>query len=875
MRIDELVRRLFHLFRRERVTEELEEEMRLHLELRADANRRAGMGAGDAESAARRRFGNRGALQMDSRDAWGLRTLESFAERFRHAFRSFRRRPLFFAVSTLTLGVALAFSTSVFSLVDGFKHPPNPFPEPDRTFWLQWYGAGDPVHPGATGDQMIEAVRRVDAFDGLASSGIEFKRVRAGDQEGLRTIAPVSPNFLRVLRVRPRIGRDFGAGDARLTDAVIVSDRLWRASFQNRPAIGGATISVEDRTYTVIGVMPRGMSYAGPFRDADVWRLGGAGEAQGGAACCFLSAHLRPGAQQKSAYAQLATIAAQLTHTFGQVGGRVYGFTLNDLRPPSRQLDAGHVAMLLAAFCTLFVACANIAALMLARAVARRRDLALRLSLGATQRSLAFEQLAEAAVLAVSGGAAGLLFTVWAGAAIGRAIPPEARWIAMLDPHWSGSLFAMVFGALACVVVLTGALPAWQVSRIEPMEPLKEASGGSTGRTAHRMKVVVATEFAAALVLLVGASLGVRSALRIARFDFGFDPGALIGASGRFVYRWDLNLFHWPDAASALLPRVLASPGIVSATTIAAGQPEHNQIYSDVTTGGSPPILAGSYLIVGARFFETTRIRLLRGRDFQEGDAVRGAVIVDERAVPALFPDGKVIGRRVKFGSPEGPAPWLEVIGVAKRADLVFPSSPDGPRWPPIYASVPHQDPRMWQIIARSSGDVRQAALRLDRTLNSLLPASAPADVEPFDASYQNLVRSVGINMKLFGALGIASLLLTATGLFAVLAYTVHQRLREFGVRVALGAQAGHLLRLVLKDGAEMALAGTGVGAFGAMAVIALGVPISGPLYGIEPTDVVALIVAEGVLLLVALAACAVPAVRAMRADAVEILRAN
>jgi putative ABC transport system permease protein len=280
-------------------------------------------------------------------------------------------------------------------------------------------------------------------------------------------------------------------------------------------------------------------------------------------------------------------------------------------------------------------------------------------------------------------------------------------------------------------------------------------------------------------------------------------------------------------------------------------------------------------LVVGARFFETTRIRLLRGRDFQEGDAVRGAVIVDERVVAALFPDGKVLGRRVKFGSPEGPAPWLEVIGVAKRADLAFPRDPDGPRWPPIYASISHQDPRTWQIIARSSGDVRQAVLRLDRTLNSLLPASAPAHVEPFDASYQNLVRSVGINIKLFGALGLASLLLTATGLFAVLAYTVHQRLREFGVRVALGAQPGRLLRLVLRDGGEMALAGTGVGAFSAMGVIALGVPISGPLYGIEPTDAVTLIVAEGVLLVVALAACAVPAVRAMRADAVEILRAN
>src|SRR3990172_9239091 len=796
--------------------------------------------------------------------------IREIASALARAARSFRRRPAFFAISTLTLALALAFATSVFSVVDGFKHPPNPFPEPDRTFYAQWWGARDKAHPGATGDQLLEAVRRVAAFDGVASSGVEFKTVRAGDGENQRIVALVSPDFFRVLRVRPRIGRTFTNDDTRAADAVVVGDDFWRTTFQNRASLDGATITIENRTYFVIGVMPRGFAYAGPFQ-ASVWRLRAAGDA---AACCFLSAHLRPGAQRRTADAQLATLAAQLTQTF-RVEDRPYGFTLHDFLPKPRALGAGHLAMLTTALCTLFVACANIAALMLARAVARRRDLALRLSLGATRRTLALEQVAEATLLGAAGAAAGVVLSVWGSAAIARAIPPEMRWLAMLDPQWSARLFGIVLGVVVLAIVLTGLLPAWQVSRIQPMEPLKEASAGTTGRTAHRMKFVVAAELAAALFLLVPAVLGTRSAIRVARFDFGFDPRPLIAAEGRFVYRWDLDRFHWADAASALLPRVQATPGIASATTLAVGHPEHNQVFSDITTGGPPPILAGSYVIAGPRFFETTQIRLLQGRDFQEGDAVRGAVILDERAVPALFPDGKALGRRVKLGSPEGPAPWLEVIGVAKRADLAFPTDPDGPRWPPIYASIEHQDNRSWQILARASGGVGAATLRLDRDLNSLLPPAARARVVPYSAAYERLVRLVSINTKLFAGLGSASLVLAAIGLFAVLAYTVHQRMREFGVRVALGAQRADLLRLVLTDGAEMALAGTGVGAIAVLVGVGLQLPIAGPLYGVEPTDPVALIVAEAVLMVVALGACLVPALRAMRADPVEVLRAT
>jgi ABC-type lipoprotein release transport system permease subunit len=226
------------------------------------------------------------------------------------------------------------------------------------------------------------------------------------------------------------------------------------------------------------------------------------------------------------------------------------------------------------------------------------------------------------------------------------------------------------------------------------------------------------------------------------------------------------------------------------------------------------------------------------------------------------------------LGGDDGVAPWLEVIGVARAADLYLPQYLDeGPRWPPIYSSVGDHDKRQWQVVARVAGNAPAVALRVNRALNSVLPGSAAADVAIFSSNYDKFMHTNRSLMRAFLSVGIASLALAAAGLFAVMSYMVNQRMREFAVRIAIGAQRGHLWKVVLRDAADMALGGTAIGAFGGFfAGSLLG---GGGLYGVNPTDVISLVAAEVVLLAVALGVCIVPALRASRADPVEILRAS
>jgi predicted permease len=798
--------------------------------------------------------------------------IRDLAAAFAGAARSFRRRPAFFAISTISLGLAFGFATTVFGVVDSVLHAAVPYADPDRTFTLFWWGARDKAHPGATSDEMDEAVRAIPAFDGVANSTLWFNAMlQAGERGEHRIVARVAPNFFSVTGTRQRLGRLFADDDARIGNSIVVSDAIWRAYFDDRASIGRAELSIDGKILSVIGVMPRGMNHANQY-DADLWVPMAPGDTLPPG---FPTVHLRPGVTQKTAEAQLATLAARLTQQY-HVEARPYGFRLASLRPQPGRLGTGDRMLLAAAFGILFIACANVATMMLARAVARRRDLALRLSLGARTRTLVLDQLAEVLLLALAGGIAGMMVAFWGIAGATHAVPPEMRWLLMLDPHWSWRFFWLVLASAGGAAVLTGLLPAWQVSRIQPMEPLKESSGGTTGRTAHRIKFVVVAELATSLALLFGACLLGRSTLYLAAFDYGFDPRPIVTVSGRLTYRWDVERFQKRfgpvDPLSVLLPRVESMRGVESASVMGTGHPDRSQVFSDETTGIAP-LLAGSYIIGGAHFMRTMGLRMLRGRDFEPGDEAQGAVILDERAVPILFPGGRAIGRRVRFGGDDGGAPWLLVIGVARASDGLTPRNADGSlRWPPIYASVARTNAREWGIVARVPRGAPGVLVELDRELNAVLPASARARVASFSADRDRTLRFGGFMAGLFATLGAAALALAAAGLFAVLSYAVNQRMREFGVRVALGAQRRDVLALVFRDGAEMALAGTGLGALGGFVV---GTLMANALYRVEPTDVVSLLVAEAVLLLVTLGGCLAPALHATRADPIEALRAT
>ncbi len=785
------------------------------------------------------------------------------------ASRLVRRRPAFFAIGTLTLGLALGFATTMFGLVDGARHPAVPFDDPDRTFSIHWYVVGDKVHPPASDEELYAAFAGVPAFDAVTHHKLKFPFMQVGDQvpkSAHAAVAMVPTEFFRVTGVRPRLGRTFAPDEASRGNSVIVSDDFWRTWFENRSAIAKEEISIGDQVYHVVGVMPKGMVHAGPY-DVDLWTPLAAGDSGWWGRP---TAHLRTGATRAAAEAQLASLAARLTETF-HVEARPYRFELAPLRADKRGLGGPYIVLLVLASAILLIACSNITTLMLARAIARRRDLALRLALGAKTRTLVLEQLAESGVLTFGGCIAGLMFAFWGIGLLTHAVPEDMRWIMMLQPHWTPGLFALIVTAITATTLVTGLLPAWQVARIQPMEPLKESSGGTTSRGSSRVKFLVAAELALSLTLLIGATLFARSTLSLGEFKFGFDTSKVLSASGYYVYRDAITALHSDNAVSVLLPRVEAVEGIESATSLAIGHPQRAQIFSDVMAGVAP-MLANDYMIVGPHFVRTLGLQLLKGRDFQAGDEVQGAVIIDERALPILFPGGTAIGHSIRLGGDDSGAPWLRVIGVAKAADMYLPKDGQAPRWPPIYASIVHKDQRQWQVIARVSGNAPAGAVRVSRALASFVPPNARLTVTTFATDFQQMMRVNNFTARLLAAIGLSSLALAAAGLFAILSYTVNQRMREFAVRVAIGAQRRHILQLALRDAVEMALAGTAFGAFGGLF---LGQKFGGSLYGIQSTDVWSLIIAESILLAVALCAATVPALRAMRADPVEVLRAT
>jgi putative ABC transport system permease protein len=802
--------------------------------------------------------------------------LREFTTSLAGAVRSMRRRPAFFIVSTVTLGIALGFATTILGVVEKFQHPPMPFDEPDRTFEVHYWGGGDRVHPGAPREEILSAIERIPAFS--AVTNVKFhpdaqSSVYVGDRAVFQrfqgAVAAVPSNFFRVIGVRPRLGRTFADDEGARGNSVIVSDDIWKKFFEDRSAIGNAELTVEGQVYSVVGVMPAGMNEPSTW-STGVWLPLVPGDSE---SFWFPDVRLRAGATRAAAEAQLAALAARLNSQYRPGVARKYGLEMHPLRREAKSLGGFYLALIGIVLCILTIASANITTLMLARAVARRRDLALRLSLGAGTRTLVLDQLAESTVLAFSAGTAGIMFAFWGIGTVTHFVGGEVGWLTTLAPTWSWRFFATSFGAAGFVALLVGSLPALQVARIQPMEPLKESSGGTTGRGARRVQMLVAFELAVSLSLLMATALFARSTLLLGDFQFGFNASHVLSVRGNLVYKWNADKLGTENPVGIMLPRVAAMEGVVSASTLATGHPERSQVFSDRTVGIAP-MLVEDYLIAGPQFMRTMGIALVAGRDFEPGDDVRGAVILDERAVAILFPDGKAIGHTVRLGSDDGVAPWLEVIGISRKADLYLPKYlSDGPRWPPIYASSGEHNTREWEVVARVTGNAPAASVRINRALNALLPPGiAQATVTPFSSDFDARMSAGLSNMRVFLSVGIASLALAAAGLFAVMSYMVNQRMREFAVRVAIGARGAHLWRLVLRDAAQMALAGTALGAFGGFVA---GSMFGDALYGVESTDVTSLIIAELVLLAVSFGVCVIPALRATRADPVEILRAS
>jgi putative ABC transport system permease protein len=802
----------------------------------------------------------------------------------RSASRSLRRAPGFVAIAALSLGAALGLSTSVFALIDSMRHPESPYARVDQlyTITLRLFAAGPGGSMPTTRD-VAEALAGLRGVAARSSARYDFTPVEFPDGGERRGILYTRPGFFEVLGVQPRIGRLWTAEDAARGDVAVVTDALWRRRFNNRSRVNGATLEVGDNEYKIIGVMPPRAEFS-EASGQDIWIPDPAPDTTGAAMPVM---RLTGGsADTLLVQQQLNELCRRWTRQFLTANQRPYSGRLVSLRPDPLALQDYHKAMIGAAVCVLLIACANVAALMLARGIVRRRDYALRLALGAGRSDVAREVVVEVAVLAVVGCVVGALVASWAVGLITRATPAELHWQGFVQPQWSVRVFGASAFAVLVSIAIAGGFPAWQASRTDPMGSLKENSGGTIGRAGTRFRWLVMAELALAMMLVMGASLMIKSAVRMAEYDFGYDARSLLAVDAyipnRYIVngnRMVINKDTLTDSAKVrvnteIFARIAAIPGVRSATQYTGCGLKNGVVTTDRTVeGGKAGYVPTSCHAGSAGMIATIGVPMAAGRDFIEGDDAKGAIILNERTARLLYPHENAVGRTLKLGDLASSNPWLPIVGVVRNYDPGFNWFPEaGPDTSQqMYAMLPASRANISEMLVRPEARAKGVEPALWKTLRTTLPPHSYWRVSPWVQQYQEGVRSEQFLSILFTLLGVASLLLGAAGLFSVISYIAGQRNREFAVRIALGATKSNVLNLVMKEALVMALGGTAVGAGLGMWA---GFLLWNKMWGVYPVDAQALIAGETTLLLVTMLACLLPALRATKANPVDVLRA-
>jgi putative ABC transport system permease protein len=796
----------------------------------------------------------------------------------RHALRMLVRTPAFSAVAIMTFAVGIGVNTAVFSVVNSVLLRPLPYPDADRIAMVWVDNTRERIKEDINSYPNYRDWRdQNSSFAHLAGyAEAAFALTGAGEPERLFG-AEVTTNFFDVMGIKPIAGRLFTeANEVEGRDAVIViSHGLWQRRFGGAADVIGRTITLSTRPHEIIGVMPRELRWP---EGAELWKplapAQGLREARGSFWLPVIG-RLRPDITVQQAQTEMSGISARLAEQFPPnrgYGANVVGFREQLVGSIERPLAVLMASVLF----VLLIACANLANLMLGRTAARRRELAVRTALGAGRARLVRQIVTEALVLAMIGGTAGVLMAYWATgffvALAGESIPGANQ--VRLDARVLA--FALAIATIAAL--LAGLLPALHASRAAVGDVLREGGrqGGPAGSRRTR-SVLVAAEVALALVLLTGAGLLLQTLWGMQRVDRGFQ----IDRIGMATVSLPGGAYRTPDAVRAfyarLLEKVRALPGVESAS-LASG------VLQPLITNSAGFAFEGKPLppqeqrpeypfeSVSPGFFETIGATIVRGRAFTEQDTAQApfAVIVNETLANSVWPGEDPIGRRLKPGDGTNPqAPWLTVVGVVKdlrRADVKRHIRPE------IYFSSLQRTRGTQIIVFRSAGDPATVMPSIRREVHALDPQLPIFRVTTLRAELANTLRQPRFQATLLGGFAIIALLLASIGIYGVTSHAVSQRTQEVGIRMAMGAQRSSVRALMLRQHVMPALAGIAIGLAGAFALSRF---LSSLLYGIGAVDPLTYGAVTVALLMVAVAACWIPASRAMRVDPLVALRAD
>lgn len=791
----------------------------------------------------------------------------------RRAVRSLRRSPGYTATAIGSIAVGLALATATFAFVRTVTQPSVWFPDPERIFYER-LRFGDPRNRPSAGDR-VALLRTLPGIEHLAVvrparlGEIELSRMRYA------TTQAVTPEYWSIYPIRPVLGRMPTEQDIVEGRSILVSEQLWKQEFPAGAGLKDAKLRIGDRNFDVIGVLPIVMQRTS---GVDVWltsRTGAELDSRASAIVASTSVILkfRPGYSPERLRADLDRIVASLNTSYPTGRAPKFQLQLQSVVPRRATIESMEILLYVLGFGILAIGCTNVAALTLARGLMRRRDYALRMALGASRTSVAKTVVGEVALVTLAGGALGLGVAYGLIGLLRRATPTDLLWRGLSLPDFSAPVFGYSLIAMLAAVIMGGALPAWRATRIAPNEPLKDGAGTTTGRGGREFRLLVIGELAIAMVLLMMASLVTLSLRNIAQYDFGFAARSVVSAS--VSPRTTAAANSSPAARRALRLRSLevfaSTPGVRSAAIMGGGRNvPGKQIISDGSAAGEPILEASYSFTAGPGFFTALGIAVKQGRDFEEGDMATNAAILSERAAAILFPRGDALGRSVKIGGLDQPGTFARVVGISEEFQFQ-PAEDPADRDPPVFLIAADTAPMGWQIIGLASTTPAAATLPIQNHLRDALPPGWRVTARSFVEQLEMMYSVLGYFTKIFGVLGFAALGLGALGVFSVLSYVVRQREREFAVRVALGATQGNLIRVVMRNAFEFALGGTAIGAllsFGASA------GVSTFLFGVKNTDPVSLIVTEFLLVAVTLLAALAPALRASRANPLDIIRA-